>query len=201
MSEERKIEDIIAENLIYYRKAAGLTQLEIAEKFNYSDKSISKWERAEGMPDVLVLKSLADFYGIKVDDFFQEEKKKLPKNKIKKHWFIVGLSEVLLWLVFGAVYVILSIALPNLFPWWLLFVYASAASFILAVIWSGIYHQNFYQLIATSGIIWCSLASTFLSIILLTEIPNAWLLFTIGIPLEGLAILWFFLKKNSKKNK
>lgn len=201
MEEARRIEDIIAENLIYYRKAAGLTQLEIAEKFNYSDKSISKWERAEGMPDVLVLKSLADFYGITVDDFFKEEKKKLPKSKTKKHWFIVGLSEALVWLVFGIAYVILSIALPNVFPWWLLFVYAATASFILAVVWTGVYHKNFYQLIATSGIIWCSLASIFLSVLLLTDIPNAWLLFTIGVPLEGLAILWYFLKRNSKKNR
>ena len=61
MEENKTPEQIIAENLVYYRKASGLTQLEIAEKFNYSDKSISKWERAEGMPDIFVLKSFADF--------------------------------------------------------------------------------------------------------------------------------------------
>ena len=44
MEENKTLEQIIAENLVYYRKESGLTQLEIAEKFNYSDKSISKWE-------------------------------------------------------------------------------------------------------------------------------------------------------------
>ena len=64
MEKEINQQDLLAKNLAYYRKASGLTQLELAEKFNYSDKSVSKWERGEGFPDVFVLKSLADFYGI-----------------------------------------------------------------------------------------------------------------------------------------
>ena len=200
MEEKKSQEQIIAENLIYYRKAMGLTQLEIAEQFNYSDKSISKWERAEGLPDVLVLKALADFYGIRVDDFFKEEKRKIIMSKKSRHWFIVGLSEFLLWLVFGLTFVILSLALPHAFDWWLIFIYASAASFVLAVVWAGIYHQKFFQLLATTGIIWHSILSVYLTMLLNTSIPNLWLLFLIGIPLEGLAILWYFLKRNNKKN-
>ena len=178
----------------------GLTQLEVAERFNYSDKSISKWERAEGLPDILVLKSLADFYNIRVDDFFREEKRRIIMSKKSKHWFIVGLSELLLWLVFGAAFVILSLAMPHAFQWWLVFIYASAASFILAVVWSGIYHQKLYQLLATTGIIWHTILSVFLTLLLNTSIPNLWLLFIVGIPLQGLAILWYFLRKNIKKN-
>ena len=201
MEEKKTQEQIIAENLVYYRKAMGLTQLEIAEKFNYSDKSISKWERAEGLPDALVLKALADFYGIRVDDFFKEEKRRIIMSKKSKRWFIVGLSEMLLWLVFGAAFVIFSLAFPkSSFEWWLIFIYAAAASFVLAVIWAGIYHQKFFQLLATSGIIWHTLLAVFLTMLLNTSVDNLWLLFLIGIPLEGLAILWYFLKRNSKKN-
>ena len=68
---------ILANNLIYYRKASGYTQLEIAEKLNYSDKSISKWERAEGVPDIFVLKALAELYGITIDDLFHKEQQKV----------------------------------------------------------------------------------------------------------------------------
>lgn len=200
MEEKKTLEEIIAENLVYYRKAMGLTQLEIAEKFNYSDKSISKWERAEGLPDVLVLKSLADFYGIKVDDFFKVEKRRIIMSKKSRHWFIVGLSESLLWLVFGLTFVVLSLALPGAFQWWLIFLYAAAASFILAVVWSAIYHHKFFQLLTTSGIIWHSILAIYLSLQLNTSIPNLWLLFLVGIPLEGLAILWYFLRKSQKKN-
>ena len=60
------IKQTIADNLVGYRKKAGLTQQQLAEKLNYSDKAVSKWERAEAIPDVVVLKTIADIYGIKV---------------------------------------------------------------------------------------------------------------------------------------
>ena len=202
MEEKKSLEQIVADNLVYYRKAAGLTQLEVAEKFNYSDKSISKWERAESMPDVLVLKALADFYDIRVDDFFKEEKTKIKMTRKSRRWFIFGLSETLVWLVFGVFFSVFSIALPNVFAWWLLFVYAAAASAILAVVWAGIYHKRLYQLIATSCIVWFTIASIYLTALMVTlpnPNPNLWLLFLIGAPLEILAILWYFLRKNLKK--
>ena len=202
MEEKKSLEQIIADNLVYYRKASGLTQLEVAEKFNYSDKSISKWERAEGMPDILVLKALADFYDIRVDDFFKEEKAKIKMTRKSKRWFIFGLSETLVWLVFGIFFTVFSIFLRDVFAWWLLFVYAAAASSILAVVWAGIYHKRLYQLIATSCIVWFTIASVYLTSLMVT-LPNPnqnlWLLFLIGVPLEILAILWYFLRKNLKK--
>ena len=201
MEEKKTQEQIIAENLIYYRKASGLTQLEIAEKFNYSDKSISKWERAEGMPDILVLKSLADFYGIKIDDFFKEEKQKVSVHKKNKHWFIVGLSETLVWLVFAAFFVVFVIVIPNAFSWWLLFVYAAVASSILGVVWASIYHRRLFQMITTSLIVWTAIASVYLTLLMHGESnPYLWLLFLIGIPLQILAVLWYFLRKLKKKN-
>ena len=202
MEEKKSLEQIVADNLVYYRKAAGLTQLEVAEKFNYSDKSISKWERAEGLPDILVLKALADFYDIRVDDFFKEEKAKIKMTRKSRRWFIFGLSETLVWLVFGVFFSVFSIALPTLFAWWLLFVYATAASAILAVVWAGIYHKRLYQLIATSCIVWFTIASIYLTALMVTlpnPNPNLWLLFLIGVPLEILAVLWYFLRKNLKK--
>ena len=58
---------IISKNIIKYRKKMGLTQLELAEKLNYSDKTLSKWERGESMPDIVTLKQLADIFMISVD--------------------------------------------------------------------------------------------------------------------------------------
>ena len=57
----------IAKNLTYYRKAAGYTQAELAEKINYSDKSVSKWESGNGVPDIYTLIQLAELYGVSVD--------------------------------------------------------------------------------------------------------------------------------------
>ena len=67
MEKYENITALIAENLIYYRKKAKLTQSEVAAKLCYSDKSVSKWERAEGVPDIHVLVELAKLYGLTVN--------------------------------------------------------------------------------------------------------------------------------------
>ena len=66
---ERHLEQIVAENLAELRRAKGWTQAELAEKINYSDKSVSKWERGEGLPDLKVLMQLAELYGVTLDCF------------------------------------------------------------------------------------------------------------------------------------
>src|SRR5690606_14557949 len=88
---EEKIElgRILAENITYYRKKLNLTQLELAEKLNYSDKSVSKWERAEGIPDVFVLKELSGFFGVSMDTLLSKRKKpfSLFRNKYLLAYF------------------------------------------------------------------------------------------------------------------
>lgn len=64
---------ILADNLIKLRKANHLTQLELAQKLNYSDKAISKWEHGDTLPDIETLKTLADMYGVTVDALLTEE--------------------------------------------------------------------------------------------------------------------------------
>ena len=67
------IKFILARNLTAYRKANNLTQLELAEKLNYSDKAVSKWERAESVPDIGVLKQIATLYNITIDDLVKDK--------------------------------------------------------------------------------------------------------------------------------
>ena len=58
---------VFAQNLISLRKQRKLTQLELAEKINYSDKAVSKWERGESIPDVTVLMTIASLFGVTLD--------------------------------------------------------------------------------------------------------------------------------------
>ena len=58
---------VTAGNLINLRTGAGMTQAELGAKLNYSDKSISKWERGEAIPDAYVLTQMADLFGVSVD--------------------------------------------------------------------------------------------------------------------------------------
>ena len=101
----------IGKNIAEYRKITGLSQIEFAEKLNYSDKAISKWERGESLPDVIVLKQIADFFGITLNDLagynqkkgkFMPSLKKLLQNKI----LVMLLSVGLVWLIATIVFVI-----------------------------------------------------------------------------------------------
>ena len=62
--EDEKLKYQIGRNIASYRKRAGLTQAGLAERLNYSDKAISKWERGESAPDVLTLVQLSEQFGI-----------------------------------------------------------------------------------------------------------------------------------------
>ena len=63
---------IFASNLIRLRTATGMTQAELGEQLNYSDKSISKWERGEAIPDAAVLKHMSEIFGVTVDYLLNE---------------------------------------------------------------------------------------------------------------------------------
>ena len=203
MEKENNQQELLAKNLAYYRKASGLTQLELAEKFNYSDKSVSKWERGEGFPDVFVLKSLADFYGISVDDFYSEEKKKISgqNHSLTKQVYIKLLSVGIGWLVALMTFFGLTFLPPEAtFQPWLTFVYGALVTGIILLVWDYIYHHRFLRVIDTSIIIWMGLLSLYLTLlVVLGPAHNYPLIFIVGIPLEVLEILWFLFRRNKKK--
>ena len=62
------VKNVVAKNLIELRKSRKLTQSDLAEMLNYSDKTISKWENGDSLPDIAVLAALTDIYGITLDD-------------------------------------------------------------------------------------------------------------------------------------
>ena len=199
MENENNQQELLAKNLVYYRKASGLTQLELAEKFNYSDKSVSKWERGEGFPDIFVLKSLADFYGITVDDFYSAEHKKIAKQSQKrKQIYIRLLSLGICWLVIVLTFFFLNTFLKDTsFQQWLVFIYGTFISSIILVVYEFIYHQRFKRMLAASALVWTGALSVYLTLLLMLD--NYPLIFVIAVPLQVLEILWFLYR--NKKNK
>ena len=198
-------QELLAKNLAYYRKASGLTQLELADKFNYSDKSVSKWERGEGFPDIFVLKSLADFYGITVDDFYQNEHKavKVSQNKKRKQTYLKLLSIGINWIVTVLTFFLLNTLLSRFAPDapfepWLTFIYGTLTTGIILLVWEFIYHNRFLRMIATSIIIWTAALSLFLTFLVVMNLPLP-LLFVVAIPLEVLEIIWYLFRRNRKR--
>ena len=198
-------QELLAKNLAYYRKASGLTQLELADKFNYSDKSVSKWERGEGFPDIFVLKSLADFYGITVDDFYQSEHKavKVSQNKKRKQTYLKLLSIGINWLVTVLTFFLLNTLLGKFAPEapfepWLTFIYGTLTTGIILLVWEFIYHNRFLRMIAASIIIWTTALSIFLTFLVVIGLPLP-LIFVVAIPVEVLEIIWYLFRRNRKK--
>ena len=183
------LKEIIASNIVRFRSSAGLTQIELAEKLNYSDKSVSKWERAQGIPDIGVLKEMADMFGIKVDDFliFHEDNEKIvipsKKSNNLRHVLTTLISCGLVWLVATLVYVVLN--LLNITGSWKCFIYAIPATMIVATVFSAIWGRRWCTTLFVSLLVWTSLMSVYITFIG----TRAWLLFIIGIPLQILIIL------------
>ena len=57
------------------RKANGMTQKELAERLNVSDKTVSRWERDDGAPDLAVIPVIAEIFDVTCDELLRGERK------------------------------------------------------------------------------------------------------------------------------
>ena len=200
-----EIKEAIALNIVNYRKRAKLTQVELAEKLNYSDKAVSKWERGEATPDIVVLKQIADLFGITVDDLIKKPKPntnkkffQIPKILKNKRVLITALSFILVWLLATIIFVMYGIFSKDVSKAWLVFIYALPVSCIVLVVFFSLWSNHITTFVAVTLLIW----STCLAIYLSFPAPRVWLIFLIAIPLQVLAVLWFLVwKKMFKKPK
>ncbi len=186
----------LSDNLIYYRRKAGLTQLELAEKLNYSDKAISKWERGESFPDIFVLYELCGLYKIELNDLIDNKKEfDQPRKHISRRLIII-LSTSSVWLLATIIYAILLIFFQNPDYSWFSFIYALPVSFIVFLILALIWEKKWIPFIALSGVIISIPLTVFLSLKIIWDIPNTWFILIIIIPALITAFIAFILKNN-----
>lgn len=193
---EQEFKQIVAKKIAYYRKLEGITQGELAEILNYSDKSVSKWERGEGMPDAYVLSEIAEHFGVTLNDLTSEEEPKISGKFIKKREFVPYLSVGLVWLVAAVVFFVLIMLPFNIGREWLSFIYAVPAMFIVLTVFSCIWYGYLSRALFVSGIIW----GCFLSLIITFPLAKvAYILIPCAI-LQVLVILWFYMFYRTKNN-
>ena len=213
---------IVAGNLAALRKAQGLTQLQLAEQLHYSDKAVSKWERGESMPDLAVMKQLADFYGIRIDDFLltpeqrteaqpapeespaeaepapEESPAPQPDHRRRNlnHLIIAGMAALLVWLIASMIFVVLDAALPELEYKSFLFIYAAPVTAIVLLVFNSIWFNPRWNYIIISFLVWSLLAALYMTFYMIgISIPK---LFLIGIPAQLIIILWSRLRPADK---
>lgn len=191
----------IAHNLTELRKGKKLTQNELAEKFSYSDKAVSKWEHGEALPSIEVLQQLADFYGVSLDylthEITPESKKNYPSPiaaTINKR-VITALATSLVWIL--AIVTAIGSSLLTGSVYWMSFIWAIPSSFAVVLIFNSIWGPREYRAFYVTCLVWTLITAVYLELGL--DLPEGqgwklWMLFFIGVPATIAAILWSHIK-------
>lgn len=201
----------IAANIVFYRKKAGMTQAELAERLNYSDKAVSKWERAESMPDVVTLVLLAQVLEVTTDQLTTDPSSQTPAvsqpvapaaparpgRLSDKRRIIAALVSILVWTVALLAYQVLSdCGIPKS---WIGFVIAVPVNAIVLLSLLSAWRHFRWNQVLISVILWGGLVTTFLLFLVFAGVvlPK---MFLLGIPGQMGIFLWFrMIRKEDSK--
>lgn len=194
------LRSVIAANLTELRKESGLTQLELAELINYSDKAVSKWERAEGVPDVTVLARLSEIFSVSLDFFIRSDhraEKDIPVSAGKKRdrSLITALSVALVWLIASFVFVVFGVVRAQIGNAWLCFAVAVPLTCVVLLVFNSVWGNRRRNFIIISALIWSFLACVFAFFAVTSYSPYLWLMFLLLVPAQTIVLLWSGLGK------
>ena len=197
------LQSIIAGNIAALRRTRGFTQAELADKLGYSDKSVSKWERGDGLPDVLCLKAMADLFGVTVDYMLTADHpdtapdpasgngRSAPAEvyQVNRH-NIAALSVAGVWLLAGLVFVAGLIAgKPPVVSFFL----ALPISAILLTVFSSLWGTRMHLFLSVTALVW----GVLLLVCWILRDRDPWLLMTLGIP--ATVVVWLSCRVRTKK--
>ena len=204
----------VGANIARLRRERGMTQAELAERINYSDKAVSKWERSESLPDVLTLINLAEQLGTDLNTLTgcaSEAPAPIPEpvpaisaepeSPIKKihradKGVIQKLSSILVWVVALFLYMMLdAFGIKNL---WLLFVLAVPANAIVLLSLRSAWKLYGLNRILVSIIMWGFLLCIYLLLLVSAKV-NVWRILPMGLLGQAAIILWFKMFRHPEK--
>ena len=195
------INENIAKNIAKLRKANGMKQLELAEKLNYSDKAISKWERGDSVPDIEMLYEIAKLFNVSVDYLTQEhsdseinETKRSTKMFIRNLLITIMLC-VSVFLISTVIFVYATVKDPTAASkYWVAFVAATPFCSLIIDFYGKRERYWLVQLISLSLFVWTAITTSFCFTIIF-EIKYFWMLYLVGVPVQAAICLHFFWKK------
>lgn len=195
----------VAKNIVSLRQSEGMTQLELAERINYSDKAVSKWERAEGMPDVSTLVDIADIFGVSLDylvraehttEEIKKESEKAEKAKPKYNRTVITcVSVILVWFIALFTFVMISLLSENGSNAWITFVYAVPVSAVVWLVFNSVWFNSRLNYFIISVLMWSFLASLHITFLLIKI--NILPIYLLGIPGQIVILLWSFIKRKN----
>lgn len=198
------VKQIVAKNIGSLRQSAHMTQLELAEKLNYSDKAVSKWERGDALPDIATLSEIAQIFGVTLDYLIQPEHPQ-PSPKAQQsdtpynRPIILCLALLLVWFVAMLAFVVSSWLTDHEPRRYLAFLYAVPVSAVVWLTLNSVWFNRRVNYLIISLLMWSVLASIHLTCL-------AWgveihLIYLLGAPGQLMIFLWMFMKKQSRRVK
>ena len=184
---------ISASNIIKLRTRAGLTQAELGEKLNYSDKTISKWERGEAIPDAYVLTQMAELFGVTVDYLLSshdaweppEQQEEEEQRQEERHYsinVIIAISVLGVWTMALTIFVMLWLFDIIL---WQTFVVALPVSILTYMVLICVFRRRKYLQFVIAAFV----LSMFILLYFTLPMQKPWQLFLIAVPAEVIVFL------------
>jgi len=193
--------NIVAENITKLRTNCQMTQAELGEKLNYSDKSISKWERGEAVPDAYVLQKMGRIFGVSVDYLLTEhaDTEKPPVNflGLGRRYSRGVVTMIAVMGIFTLAILVFVIVWLCSGMEWMIFVYAVPVALITLLVLNSAWNGGRHNAWIVSGLVWSILATIYLS----WADQNWWQIFLLGIPAEIIIFLSFRVKTDPQSPK
>lgn len=193
------LNSVISKNLVLLRKKSNLKQSDVAEKLNYSNKTISKWETGEIVPSVENLIQLSELFGVSLDEItkpLDENSLSVKKNVAnKRNKIIISLLSIsAVWIIATIIFVYSNIIFKN--NAWQVFIWAVPCSAIIAIIFNSLWGRKKLNYVYISILVWSLITSFYLQFLTYNLIP----IYFIGIPAQVAILLWSGIKKSPKSN-
>jgi len=199
------VKNIIAKNISELRQLNNMTQLELANKLNYSDKTISKWERAESTPDISVMMTLADMFGVTLDYLVKAEHTKemtldnKPNDVRYNRKAIAYISESIGWIVAIFAFIITTLILEKVTFQFLYFVYAVPVVLIVKLVFNSVWFNTRHNYYIISLLMWSILASVHITFLYFRI--NVALIYILGVAGQIVIVLWSSISKPRRVKK
>lgn len=198
------IKNIVAENISSLRQMHNMTQMELGEKLNYSDKTISKWERGESTPDISVLVEIADLFGVTLDSLVRPENMKAAVSESKpeetkyNRRVIAYISESVPVLVAIFAFIITTLIIGDTTFQWLYFIYALPLAFVVELIFNSVWFNPRRNYFIVSELMWSILVAIHTTFLYFDI--DVGLVYLIGVAGQVVVVLWSFIKVPKKKS-
>lgn len=197
------IKNNVARNIAELRILNNMTQMELGEKLNYSDKTISKWERAESTPDISVLVEIADLFGVTLDQLIRSENiedgiKEYKKETRRYNRRVISyLAESIGWIVAIFAFIVTSLILKETTFQWLYFIYALPVVIITKLVLNTIWFNPRHNYFIISALVWSILAAIHITFLYFSI--DVSLIYLLGVAGQVVIILWSYIDKPKTK--